>query len=336
MSDVVIITEANCQVASGHLYESIVLANQLINMGIAAEILYNSTILPQWRGILNNIPGNEYQETINESIDEVVKFIQQSHCKCVVTNLREVKDTQISKIKESYDGKIICIDEWGKRPLHCDIVINNMLNSAYWDYKGSVEKKYCGVKYLSLPEKLVGYHAKKKVIRPEIKNIVVSMGGVDKYNHTSEIVDYILDNMKFAHLDIILGGGYTQKESLEKRLESESCISIHQNVDYIYDLFYEADLAFSAGGNTMYELAAIGTPTIIYPTMEHERENAEAFMQMGFGSVILKCDDIKMKDISYRNRKKFMLAGKSLVDGKGINRITKVVMECLSDRTSQI
>lgn len=331
MSEVVIITEANCQVASGHLYESAVLAKKLMNTGTTVELLYNSTILPEWRGLLNDIPSNAYPETINESIDDIVKFIQQSHCKCVVTDLREVKDTQILKIKELYAGKIICIDEWGKRPLHCDIIINNMLDSACWDYKGSVERKYCGVKYLSLPEKLAGYHDKKKVIRPQIKNIVVSMGGVDKYNHTFEVVDFILDNMKFAHLDVILGGGYTQKESLEKRLESESCISIHQNIDYIYDLFYEADLAFSAGGNTMYELAAIGTPTIIYPTMEHERKNAEAFMQMGFGSVILRCDDIKMDDISYHNRNNFMMNGKSLVDGKGINRITKIIMECLSD-----
>ena len=43
----------------------------------------------------------------------------------------------------------------------------------------------------------------------------------------------------------------------------------------------EADLAISAGGTTLYELCAVGTPTICYSMADNQLDNVRQFEKDG-------------------------------------------------------
>ncbi len=66
---------------------------------------------------------------------------------------------------------------------------------------------------------------------------------------------------------------------------------IAKNINNISDYFYNADIIFTSAGRTVYEIACIGTPTIVIPQnkreMTHLFENEETgFVKLGLGNNI--------------------------------------------------
>ena len=84
-------------------------------------------------------------------------------------------------------------------------------------------------------------------------------------------------------INIILGLGCTNLEKLEKNSNSLNLnISIKHNVKNISKYMYEADIAFTSAGRTVYELASIGTPTIVLAQNERELLHNFASEENGF------------------------------------------------------
>lgn len=324
---IALITEANEQVASGHLHEMMDLEKELVTRGNIVTLFVNDDMPILWKNDLQVQHLVEYKHSIENDIENLIYKIKTCKIDCIVINLRQINDSTVSLFKEQIECKLICIDEWGNRELHCDVVINNMLDSSYWNYYNTPKKMYLGEKYLTLSKKIVTYHQKEKKIKPRIENIVVSMGGVDPRNHTREIVDFLKRSDLRASFHIVLGGAYKFEDDLVKTIAGDSRFIIYKNIDYIYDLFFEADIAFSAGGNTLYELAAIGTPTYIYPTMEHEQKNGLMFETKGFGKVIENVDDIGFEQFNYQSRRRHAVNGKMIVDGYGLSRIVEIILQ---------
>lgn len=323
---IALITEANEQVASGHLHEMMDLEKELVTRGNIVTLFVNDDMPILWKNDLQVQHLVEYKHSIEDDIENLIYKIKTCKIDCIVTNLRQINDSTVSLFKEQIECKLICIDEWGNRELHCDVVINNMLDSSYWNYYNTPKEMHLGEKYLTLSKKIVTYHKKEKKIKPRIENIVVSMGGVDPLNHTREIVDFLKRSDLRASFHIVLGGAYKFEDDLVKTIAGDYRFILYKNIDYIYDLFFEADIAFSAGGNTLYELAAIGTPTYIYPTMEHEQKNGLVFEAKGFGKVIENVDDIGFEQFNYQSRRRHAVNGKMIVDGEGLNRIVEIIL----------
>lgn len=328
---ILIITEANEKVASGHLMESIALYKKLVANNIEALILRNHDMPCLWAKKLESINNATYSFSLYQGMEEILKHLKDNAYDVIVTDLREIQNEQLLRIKQVFQGKIICLDEWGNHFLNCHAIVNNMADRSFWDYKDSTAQIYAGGQYLILNSALKNYHAKKKVISQEIQNIVITMGGVDINNSTQKIYDIIkqIDSIKTIH--IVLGGGYSKEEKMRQSVEADLRCVVHKNIDYLFELIYDADVAFCAGGNTMYEIACIGTPTIVVPTMPHEEINGRAFQRAGFGHVFVR-DDMKeilpfMLSFDQKMRAQMSGCGKKLIDGNGVERVLQIILE---------
>lgn len=327
---ILIITEANEKVASGHLMESIALYKKLVANNIEALILRNHDMPCLWAKKLESINNATYSFSLYQGMEEILKHLKDNAYDVIVTDLREIQNEQLLRIKQVFQGKIICLDEWGNRFLNCHAIVNNMADRSFWDYKDSTAQIYAGGQYLILNSALKNYHAKKKVISQEIQNIVITMGGVDINNSTQKIYDIIkqIDSIKTIH--IVLGGGYSNEEKMRQSVEADLRCVVHKNIDYLFELIYDADVAFCAGGNTMYEIACIGTPAIVVPTMSHEEINGRAFQRAGFGHVFVR-DDMKeilpfMLSFDQKMRAQMSGCGKKLIDGNGVERVLQIIL----------
>lgn len=328
-----IITEANQKVATGHFMEVIELSKELKRRGHDVKVLVNNEC-PE--GLLERLSCEryEYKASIGEDIISVLEMIEKEHPDVIITNLREIQNEDILRIKSVFERPIICIDEFGNRTLDADIIINPMVDSFFWKYPNSSEKVYAGHKYLVLPKAIISYHDKEKKINKEIGKVCISMGGVDPKGTTVKVVKWLPQLFESAIAEVILGAGFVLCEELEaeiNKLPQTIVVNVNRDVSNIYDYFFEADLAFCAGGNTLHELACIGTPSIVIPTNAHEVNNGKEFEEMGAVKCLSNTDTISIKEmtatlekLSYGTRKRMSERGKNCCKGDGVVRTAEI------------
>ena len=334
-----ILTEANAQVASGHLLECIELVQELRHSGHEAMLIINEDMQPELKGRIM-FPYWEYPVPASDRVPEIAELANDFGADLLIMNLRRAEDSFLMALKAAFAGidskkvpKLVCIDELGHRTLHADIIINPMIDSYYWDYPDTACLKYCGQQYLILPASLQGYASKTKEIHEEIQEVTVSMGGVDRRGTTLKLAEWLPDILPRTRVNLVCGGGFPYGKELDGLVSGMKNVRVYHNIDFLHRLFYESDLAFCAGGNTLHELAAIGTPTVVIPSMPHELRNGHCFQEKGFGITIDRWEDIAKQDIvnavfglhEKNLRAKMCGAGKKIVDGRGGSRTLSIL-----------
>lgn len=333
MQKCVLVTEANETVASGHLMEMIELSSVLERDNVQTVTFVNKdapqSLKKRLKGIVAEYDGNA--ETAKGFIAESIK----SHdVGVVVTDLRQVTEEWIDFIRSKTGCRIVCIDEFGGRYLSADTIVNPMVDPAYWNYDGSNADIVAGNQYLILPLKISDYHKRKKALSNDICTVSIAMGGVDYYGSTIKILDWIVKEYPNIHWNIIVGAGFKYRSSLDERI-SVNCenVVVYQDIDYIYDLFFQSDMAFCAGGNTLHELACIGTPALVIPTMPHEYQNGKRFESLGFGKCVSDTRNVTEPEVKTafeemadrKVREKMSLSGKTIADGEGCRRNVEII-----------
>lgn len=328
---IAIITEADECVASGHLKESIVLLEELDKCVCKTALWLNEDVPKEF---LSGVPKGyyTYSRPIDEAISAIISFLKEEGVQLLIFNLREVENELIVEINQACDIEILCIDEFGHRRLDCDIIVNPMIDEGYWQYDGSYKQLLAGNQYLILPQKYYGWHKKDRVINKEVQEITISMGGVDLKNTTQKLVEWLQPLMSDTlEMNVVLGGGYGEEKNLRRILKNRH-IHIFRNINFLDELFWNSDLVFCAGGNTLHELACIGTPAVVIPTMPHEYKNGKAFETKGFGKCYQNFAEFE-KDAAKRffsffdfeERVSQMKAGRSCSDGGGYLRMVNLI-----------
>jgi spore coat polysaccharide biosynthesis predicted glycosyltransferase SpsG len=104
------------------------------------------------------------------------------------------------------------------------------------------------------------------------------------------------------------------------------------------ELMLEADLAIATGGQTLYELARMGIPTIAVMVSDNQANDIAGWEQAGFLRYAGTPSDIDMEDRlvfslrqfeSYDTRLECSRLGRSHIDGNGARRIARILSELI-------
>lgn len=195
-------------------------------------------------------------------------------------------------------------------------------------------KLLLGTKYV--PLRYDFSDCKRKIIHEKAKNILLLSGGTDKWNVLDKILDKI-DKDKYENIFVVCGVFYKNYESLNKKYQKISSVHILKNISNLKDYMELADIAVSAAGTTMYELCAVGTPTVCYVLADNQFYNAMQFEKDGIAEYAgdARQDDIASYVVNYLNqyadnyiaRKKYSVRMQMYVDGKGAKRIAKKMIQ---------
>lgn len=223
-------------------------------------------------------------------------------------------------------------------PVNCVLCYAN-----YWErfhYQQEYQKAgystsfLLGCSYMPLRNDFVGLE--QKDIRSLPERLLIMSGGSDPYN----VIGQILENMnieEYTLIDVICGRYYQFYDELKKQWNHADRIHIHHAVDHIEDYMKKADIAVSAGGTTLYELCACGTPTITYSFADNQINNVMQFQKDG---IMEYAGDVRFENVGY-NVSKFLKGAyqsesvrrklsekmQLLVDGKGAERIAHFILE---------
>ena len=191
-----------------------------------------------------------------------------------------------------------------------------------------------GMKYV--PLKQAFWNCEAKIISEKANKLLILTGGSDSFNVTEQILDSI-DTYQFQTIDVICGIYNTNYNKFVKKYENNKNIKLHQAVNNIEQYMKKADIAISAGGTTLYELCAIGTPAISFSFADNQLDNVRQFQEDG---LIDYAGDARMDDIAgtinlyltrYRNdfelRKEKSEKMQKMVDGKGAIHLAEALLK---------
>ena len=139
---------------------------------------------------------------------------------------------------------------------------------------------------------------------------------------------------------IVIGKMNEDKENLYRLAKELPFLTLHENVQDMADLMSKCDLAVSAAGTTLYELCALGIPTIsagaidranAIPCAGDLRVSADELFQKIFQFIE---DTAALSGDSCAKRKAMHHRMTGLVDGNGAARIAHALF-CLCSSEKQ-
>ncbi|CAG0969922.1 MAG: glycosyltransferase [Candidatus Methanoperedens sp.] len=226
--------------------------------------------------------------------------------------------------------KIIALDYFDYDNRFIDVIIN-LFNQNLNDSMPIRDnlQYYEGTEYAIIRDEFNKHIVDRRNISPEVKNVLITFGGADPNGNTKKVLQLFKDTgIPDINIDVILGPLW--RSELPQDLPSN--IRFHHSISNMSYYMTRADLAFSGAGTTMMELLSVGTPTIVMPQNLWEKRFARNIEEKGAVRVLNYESPIK-EDVgdffyltnSYEKRKSLSQKGKTLVDGRGKERIYKII-----------
>ena len=185
--------------------------------------------------------------------------------------------------------KIMVIDDLANRPHTCNLLLDQNLGRIASDYDGLLPaecQRMIGPRYALLRPEFAALREQSLSRRknPELKRILISLGGVDRTNVTGQILAALADSSLPAstELDIIMGATAPYLDEVRQqaaKLPFKAAVSV--NVRDMAERMCLADLSIGAAGGTSWERACLGLPTVLVMLAENQVTGAKALEAVG-------------------------------------------------------
>ena len=262
----------------GHIYNCITLAFSMIEHDTLLVISEKSI-----EGIEKiretNLP---YKIIKNDrDIDKIIKdFKPDIWVNDCLNTTKEYIESLKSKIK-----RVVTIEDLGSGIEVADAVINALYDSV------NNKHVYSGYKYVCLRDE---FQAEQPVkFTEKVKNVLIMFGGTDPANLNKMLYNSILkfsEKYKDIKFNFITGIGYDNEKNGVITLEDKN-IYVYPNVPRVTKYMKHADLAITSQGRTIFELAAMGVPSIVLSQNKREQTHLFArlehcFLNLGIGKEV--------------------------------------------------
>lgn len=239
-------------------------------------------------------------------------------------------DSGWEHILKPHCRKLMVIDDLADRPHVCDLLLDQTFGREFEDYCAWVSndcRLLCGSQYALLrPEfsALRPYSLQRRA-EPQLRNLLITMGGVDKDNATGQVLEALRACSLPAELTITVVMGATapwlaEVERLAQRMPWPTKVLV--GVSQMAQLMADSDLAIGAAGATSWERCCLGLPTVMLVLAENQRLIARALSSAGAAYMVdlqkLKHEPlIRPEQVASEALSTMSLAAASIVDGGG-------------------
>jgi len=215
------------------------------------------------------------------------------------------------------------------------IVVNGTVFAERFDYPRRDGAVYLlGSRYAMLRKEFRDVPEKKT--RSEVDTVMITCGGDDTVGVTPKILGLLNGVIPELTKKVIVGSGFRNIERIEDLRDGKTEMIYSPDAEGMKRVMLESDIAVSAGGQTLYELARVGVPTISIAVADNQMKNVQGWQEAGFAEYagwwsdegalenMAACLKGLMRDVERRER--MAESGRRLVDGRGTERI---VRECI-------
>lgn len=189
----------------------------------------------------------------------------------------------------------------------------------------------CGERYLPLAPDYWGSPRRDR--SATIRKVLVTFGGVDHYDATTSTIR-VLEECILGEIEIrvIVGSFYDNLPKIrEAAAKSRHCVEVAVQPMGLYEHLMWCDLVVCAAGTTLFEACATGTPSIgvaVWPIQKPALDRvsaAGATLAVEYLSATTFESGLRKRVLQLSqdpgNLRQLSVAGHSLVDGRGAERI---------------
>lgn len=185
--------------------------------------------------------------------------------------------------------RLMAIDDLADRPHDCDLLLDQNLGRTAEDY-GDLLRTHTttliGPRYALLRPEFAQLRAESLARRanPQLKHLLITMGGVDKDNATGRVLDALnaCPLPPGLHITVVMGPHALWLQQVQTQAaEMPRPTQVVAGVDYMARLMAGSDLAIGAAGGTAWERCCLGLPTLVLVLAENQQSGAAALQKAG-------------------------------------------------------
>lgn len=282
---------------------------------------------------------------LENEVYDVIDLLKEYMIDILIVDSYKVNESYFISLRKNVD-KLVYIDDENKIDIPANVVINGNLTAEYLGYSkyDTTQILLLGTEYNLIRDEFKDMPA--RIVKENVESVMITTGGSDNFSLTKKFLDMLLQADQFSNLrcNILVGSGFTNVDELialskihtRIRLFSNQSVNIYTGIRYssVVDLMLNSDVAISAGGSTLYELTACGTPTLAFILAENQRFLVEKMAELEYIVNLGWHDELNQKVFvdalcllinDYKKRIAMSRKGKSLVDTRGAERIVRVL-----------
>ena len=176
------------------------------------------------------------------------------------------------------------IDDLADRPHHCDLLLDQNLGRQTQDYANLVPaqcKLLIGPQYALLRPEFAALRAYSLQRRqqPTLKNILITMGGVDLPNATEQVLQALKGCAlpQDCCISVIMGLQAPWSEQVRTQAQDMPWpTEVMVNISDMAQRMADSDLAIGAAGSTSWERCCLGLPTLMVVLADNQQTGAKA------------------------------------------------------------
>lgn len=272
-----------------------------------------------------------------EDIRETLAAAGQFRARTVLLDYHDIPVDYVRKLQAA-GLRVMLRDDLALRALPAEVVVNGNADAERLGYRawGGSTRFMLGPKYAVLPKEY--WHPSPRRTRPRVGRILVALGGSDPWGRMPGLLDR-LDRMPGDfEITAILGPFFDNTNEIQEmanRLGKR--VHLVSAPGSMAAWIAGADLAVSAAGQTLYELACFGCPAVAFRVAENQQGQLAALTKAGCVRNVGKVEDPKLLDRvegllsglirDAAVREEMSRAGQGLVDGQGADRVARGILE---------
>jgi len=356
---VVFRVDASIKIGSGHVMRCLTLAEALKEKGAQAEficreheghlidiiqakgfkvhalsIIENDLEVPKAasrtsENILNH--AHWLGATQQQDTDECKTILKKVNPDWLIVDHYAIDEVWQMELQGSYK-KLMVIDDLADRRHQCDFLLDQNYGRTPDKYHPIVPE-HCeilvGCHYALLRPEFVEWRefSLHRRLKPNLKNLLISLGGVDPDNYTGQVLEALKQTSlpKDILVTVIMGSTAPHLQNVQQQAQTLAYkTEIKVNVSNMAELMANSDLAIGASGASTWERCCLGLPSIQIVIAENQIEIAENLAEVNAVKYIKRVADVKkaieLELISILNMGQVAL---EICDGMGTEKVRK-------------
>ena len=326
--------DANKKIGMGHVMRCLSIAERLRRMGEQVCFLTadeSAAALLRVRGYEVRVLHTDYSH-MEEETQSLLEALEELTPRTVLIDSYFVTEKYLEELRRHV--RTAYMDDMYAFSYPVDLLVNYNLYGTEFGYREDASLKgtklLLGPDYVPVREEFtnVAYRVKEQAER-----VLITTGGSDTYNIAGQLLEEFFRQGSELDFEVVSGAMNPHLSDLKRLAEQHRNLTVHSNVQNMSELMRKCDVAVSAGGSTMYELSAVGVPTLCFSFADNQQRLAESFGEkklavymgnyLADGRQLIRniCAETVRLAENFEERAGLSGRARGLVDGLGAERI---------------